>query len=60
MRGVYDAAVEAWKRDTVDYNGYEQYGAIFDRSIPWKTGQAKSGDDGKKEKQKAAKKPRKK
>ena len=60
MRGVYDAAVEAWKRDTVDYNGYEQYGAIFDRSIPWKTGQAKSGDDGKKEKQKAGKKPRKK
>jgi arylsulfatase A-like enzyme len=60
MRVVYDAAVEAWKRDTVDYNGYEQYGAIFDRSIPWKTGQAKFGDDGKKEKQKAGKKPRKK
>jgi len=40
--------VEAWKRDTVDYNGYEQYGAIFDRSIPWKT-----------EKQSKGKKPRK-
>ena len=60
MRAVYDDAVESWKRDSVDYNGYEQYGAIFDRSIPWKTGQAKSGDDGKKEKQKAGKKPRKK
>jgi arylsulfatase A-like enzyme len=60
MRAVYDDAVESWKRDSVDYNGYEQYGAIFDRSIPWKTGQAKSGDDGKREKQKDRKKPRKK
>ena len=62
MRVVYDAAVEAWKRDTVDYNGYEEYGEIFDRSIPWKANQVKPTPKKapKKEKQKAAKKPRKK
>jgi hypothetical protein len=37
MRAIYDAAVEAWRRDGVDYNGYEPYGDIFDRSIPWKS-----------------------
>jgi arylsulfatase A-like enzyme len=62
MRAVYDDAVEAWKRDTVDYNGYEQYGAIFDRSIPWKANQVKPTPKKapKKKKQKEGKKPRKK
>jgi arylsulfatase A-like enzyme len=60
MRAVYDDAVESWKRDSVDYNGYEQYGDIFDRSIPWRTGRVKSGDNGKREKRKDRKKPRKK
>jgi len=58
MRAVYDDAVESWKRDSVDYNGYEQYGDIFDRSIPWRTGRVKSGDNGKREKRKDRKKPR--
>ena len=35
MRAVYDEAVEAWKRKGVDYNGYKQYGKIFDRTVPW-------------------------
>jgi arylsulfatase A-like enzyme len=62
MRAVYDSAVEAWKRDTVNYNGYEEYGEIFDRSIPWKANQVKPTPKKapKKEKQKAGKKPRKK
>ena len=36
MRALYDEEVEAWRRDAVDYNGYEPYGDIFDRKIPWK------------------------
>ena len=36
MRGHYDAAVGAWRRDGVDYNGYQPYGDIFDRKIPWR------------------------
>jgi len=54
MRVIYDDAVAAWKRDGVDYNGYEPYGDIFDRTIPWKTG--KSQPDSKK----TPKNPRKK
>ena len=36
MRGRYDDAVKAWRHDGVDYNGYQPYGDIFDRKIPWK------------------------
>ena len=36
MRARYDDAVEAWRRDGVDYNGYQPYGDVFDRKIPWK------------------------
>jgi len=36
MRARYDDAVEAWRRHGVDYNGYQPYGDIFDRTIPWR------------------------
>jgi arylsulfatase A-like enzyme len=36
MRDRYDDAVEGWRRDGVDYNGYQHYGDIFDRKIPWR------------------------
>ena len=36
MRSSYDDAVKAWRKDGVDYNGYQPYGDIFDRKIPWK------------------------
>ena len=36
MRSRYDDAVKAWRHDGVDYNGYQPYGDIFDRKIPWK------------------------
>ncbi len=33
MRRRYDAELEKWKAGAVDYNGYQQYGTIFDRDI---------------------------
>ena len=36
MRARYDDAVEAWRHHGVDYNGYQPYGDIFDRTIPWR------------------------
>ncbi len=35
MRDTYDQAVEAWKRESVPYNSYQQYGMIFDRHVDW-------------------------
>ena len=35
MRQTYDAAVAAWKKESVPYHSYKQYGAIFDRHIKW-------------------------
>ena len=36
MRVIYDKAVDHWKREGVNYNGYEPYGDIFDRNTPWR------------------------
>ena len=36
MRERYDAAVAAWKKESVDFHNYSQYGTIFDRSVPWR------------------------
>ena len=36
MRVLYDEAVDHWKREGVNYNGYEPYGDIFDRHTPWR------------------------
>ena len=60
MHAIYDAAVESWKRDGVDYNGYEPYGDIFDRSIPWKTGKPQPAPktEPKKPKKKDGRKPK--
>lgn len=35
MRGKYDAALERWKQQAVEYNNYQKYGALFDRTLPW-------------------------
>lgn len=36
MRKIYDAAVIQWKKQAVPYHSYQQFGTIFDRTIPWK------------------------
>ena len=35
MRAKYDAELEKWKQQAVDYNNYQQYATLFDRTIPW-------------------------
>ncbi|MDF1755891.1 MAG: sulfatase [Verrucomicrobiales bacterium] len=35
MRKNYDAAIRDWKEEAVPYNDYQQYGVLFDRSVPW-------------------------
>ncbi len=35
MRGLYDAAVAAWKKEAVPYHNYQPFGTLFDRRIPW-------------------------
>ena len=35
MRKIYDQQMEHWKTDGVKYNGYEEYGTLFDRNISW-------------------------
>lgn len=35
MRRRYDQAVAQWKKEAVAYHGYQAFGTIFDRHIPW-------------------------
>ena len=35
MRGRYDAELERWKQQAVEYNNYQKYGTLFDRKLPW-------------------------
>ncbi len=35
MRQTYDQAVNHWKKNSVPYHGYVQYGTIFDRNVKW-------------------------
>lgn len=35
MRKLYDRRVAAWKVLAVPYHGYQPFGTIFDRNIPW-------------------------
>ncbi|MEZ5302955.1 MAG: sulfatase [Verrucomicrobiales bacterium] len=35
MRALYDEAVAHWKREAVPYHGYQVFGKIFDRALPW-------------------------
>ena len=35
MRINYDKELTFWKKQAVDYNNYQKYSALFDRSIPW-------------------------
>ncbi|TWT81411.1 Arylsulfatase [Planctomycetes bacterium CA13] len=37
LREAYDQQVKHWKEETVDYNGYREYGTLFDRQVPWET-----------------------
>ncbi len=35
MRSRYDAELLQWKKESVNYNNYQQYVTLFDRKIPW-------------------------
>ncbi|MEQ9290373.1 MAG: sulfatase [Cyclobacteriaceae bacterium] len=35
MRAKYDEELKRWKKGAVSYNNYQQYVALFDRTIPW-------------------------
>jgi arylsulfatase A-like enzyme len=35
MRTIYDAEFMKLKNEVVDYNNYQQYGILFDRTVPW-------------------------
>ncbi|WP_068546024.1 sulfatase [Thalassotalea crassostreae] len=35
MRKVYDAEVEKWQAESLNYNNYPQYGTIFNRNVKW-------------------------
>ena len=35
MRTAYDKHLAAWKTEAVPYHGYQPYGILFDRSVPW-------------------------
>ena len=35
MRIKYDKQLAHWKNEGVKYNGYEKYGVLFDRELPW-------------------------
>jgi hypothetical protein len=35
MRVRYDDALVHWKAEAVDYNGYQEFGTIFERTLPW-------------------------
>ncbi|TWT80227.1 Arylsulfatase [Planctomycetes bacterium CA13] len=37
MRAEYDAQVKRWAEQSIDYNGYQEYGTLFDRHVPWET-----------------------
>ena len=58
MRKLYDAEVEEWKVEAVKDHGYEKYGILFDRHIPWseKTGLMKEPKPEKEKKSKDKKK----
>ena len=43
MRRRYDEELLKWKRETVNYNNYEQYGTLFDRNVPWEQKKFKKG-----------------
>ncbi|MEM9858891.1 MAG: sulfatase [Bacteroidota bacterium] len=35
MREYYDEELRKWESEAVDYNNYQQYIILFDRTIPW-------------------------
>lgn len=37
MRGEYDKQVKRWAEQSIDYNGYQEYGTLLDRNVDWKT-----------------------
>ena len=41
MCAKYDAEVQRWKQQTVAYKNYQQYGILFDRTVPWEEKQIK-------------------
>ncbi|WP_442509213.1 sulfatase family protein [Novipirellula sp. SH528] len=37
MRAQYDSQVKRWAEQSIDYNGYQEYGTLLDRQVQWKT-----------------------
>ncbi|WP_322609801.1 sulfatase-like hydrolase/transferase [Pontiella agarivorans] len=35
MRKEYDDQVRRWAEQTIDYNGYQEYGVLLDRQVDW-------------------------
>ncbi len=35
LRRTYDAALEHWRAEAVDFHRYQPFGTIFDRGLPW-------------------------
>lgn len=36
LQATYDQALARWRKESVDYHGYREYGQFFDRSYTWK------------------------
>jgi len=52
MRARYDTLVQTWKKESVPYHGYQPFGTIFDRQIPWNQKRALLTDPAKKQSRK--------
>ncbi len=52
MRQRYDTELAKWKQQAVDYNNYQRYGTLFDRSVPVSQKQIKKKKSKKKSKKK--------
>ena len=35
MRALYNKQLQHWKSEGVEYNGYQEYGVLFDRDVEW-------------------------
>jgi hypothetical protein len=35
MRKSYDATLDHWKKEAVEYHDYQKFGVLFDRQIAW-------------------------
>jgi len=52
MRRRYDTELKSWKKEAVSYNNYQQYGTLFDRTIPWQEKEYRKKTNGKQQRKK--------